>query len=226
MVLHIKKEENSSYEKAIKKINDIESSEITAIIVENGLAEGNIIKFLKSYKDKSLLSKTIVLDDIRSEAYNNIDKDFKLYAVLNTKISEEELNEIVEFIENDNFDPNKAETYEKITMLLKKMGISPSVNGFQYLRKAIYETYRNPRLLQSFTKTLYPMISRKYSKNVNCIERSMRSAIETGWLRSDYELSEKLFNGCLDYEKSKPTNGEFIATMVDELNIMNDKFDL
>lgn len=223
MIIYINENDTKNYNKGLEIINNQDN--ISGIIVKAGLKEGNIIKFLKGYKDKSLLLKTIVIDDVRCSAYNNIDRDYSVYTVLNSNTTEEELNEIIEFMLESQYDPNKTQTYERITILLKKMGISPNVNGFHYLRKAIYESYRNPRLLQSFTRTLYPMISREFNKNLKCIERSIRSAVENGWLRSDYELSERLFGDCLDYEKTKPTNGEFIATLVDELKIDDGKYD-
>ena len=51
----------------------------------------------------------------------------------------------------------------------------------------------------------------------------IRSAIETGWDRSDYEYTEKLFLNCVDFYRSKPTNGEFISIIVDKLLLQDGK---
>ncbi len=112
---------------------------------------------------------------------------------------------------------------EEISSTLKKLGIAPDKNGYHYLRKAIYECYNNPNLLTCITKGIYPLVSKEFGKNVSCIERSMRSAIETGWNRGDYEYSQNLFRSCVDYERSKPTNGEFISIIVDDLLLKNKK---
>ena len=58
------------------------------------------------------------------------------------------------------------------------------------------------------------MLAESFSKKESCIERSIRSAIETGWDRGNYEYSNELFSNCVDYYKTKPTNGEFIAIIV------------
>ena len=58
---------------------------------------------------------------------------------------------------------------------------------------------------------------KRISKKESCIERSIRSAIETGWDRGNYEYSNELFQSCVDYYKTKPTNGEFIAIIVDKI---------
>ena len=61
------------------------------------------------------------------------------------------------------------------------------------------------------------MLAKSFSKKESCIERSIRSAIETGWDRGNYEYSNELFSNCVDYYKAKPTNGEFIAIIVDKI---------
>ena len=112
----------------------------------------------------------------------------------------------------------KISIYDKVAEILKKLGIAPDKNGFHYLRKAIYECYLEPNLLTSITKEIYPMLAESFSKKESCIERSIRSAIETGWDRGNYEYSNELFKNCVDYYyKTKPTNGEFIAIIVDKL---------
>ena len=118
---------------------------------------------------------------------------------------------------NEKYNYLKIDKYEKIAEMLKKLGIDPDKNGFNYLRKAIYECYINPTLLTSITKEIYPLVSKSFSKKESCIERSIRSAIETGWDRGNYEYSNELFSNCVDYYKTKPTNGEFIAILVDKL---------
>ena len=71
--------------------------------------------------------------------------------------------------------------------------------------------------MTSITKEIYPMLAESFSKKESCIERSIRSAIETGWDRGNYEYSNELFKNCIDYYKTKPTNGEFIAIIVDKI---------
>ena len=208
----------NTYKEALEIINNFEKS-IDAIIVDGTIQGQNILSFLTGYKDESLLSRTIVLDNIKLDCYNLSASNYQLFNVIskNYRINEliYSLKEIKSKQEKYNY--KKITVYEKVSEMLKKLGIAPDKNGFHYLRKAIYECYMEPSLLTSITKEIYPMLSESFSKKESCIERSIRSAIETGWDRGNYEYSNELFQSCVDYYKTKPTNGEFIAIIVDKI---------
>jgi len=185
------------------------------------LFQENILELLMNYKNEVLLSRTIIIDNIRLDCYNLAASNYQIFNVIpkNYKINELiiSLKEIKNKQEKYNF--HKISIYDKVAEILKKLGIAPDKNGFHYLRKAIYECYMEPSLLTSITKEIYPMLAESFSKKESCIERSIRSAIETGWDRGNYEYSNELFSNCVDYYKTKPTNGEFIAIIVDKLMI-------
>ena len=207
-----------NYKSALEIINNPDYN-IDAIVVDGTLPGQNILNFLTSYKNEYLLSRTIVLDNIKLYCYNLSASPYQLFNVVpkNYKINEliYSLKEIKSKQEKYNY--KKISVYEKVAEMLKKLGIAPDKNGFHYLRKAIYECYMEPSLLTSITKEIYPMLAESFSKKESCIERSIRSAIETGWDRGNYEYSNELFQSCVDYYKTKPTNGEFIAIIVDKI---------
>lgn len=207
-----------NYKDALEIINNSDYN-IDAIVVDGTLPGQNILNFLTSYKNEYLLSRTIVLDNIKLDCYNLSASQYQLFNVVpkNYKINEliYSLKEIKSKQEKYNY--KKISVYEKVAEMLKKLGIAPDKNGFHYLRKAIYECYMEPSLLTSITKEIYPMLAESFSKKESCIERSIRSAIETGWDRGNYEYSNELFQSCVDYYKTKPTNGEFIAIIVDKI---------
>lgn len=212
------KYEATNYKDALKIIND-STSNIDAIVVDGTISGESILSFLTSYKDEVLLSRTIVIDNIKLDCYNLSASNYQIFNVIskNFKINELifSLKEIKTKKEKYNF--QKISIYDKVAEILKKLGIAPDKNGFHYLRKAIYECYLEPSLLTSITKEIYPMLAESFSKKESCIERSIRSAIETGWDRGNYEFSNELFQNCVDYYKTKPTNGEFIAIIVDKI---------
>lgn len=207
-----------NYKDALEIINNPDYN-IDAIVVDGTLPGQNILNFLTSYKNEYLLSRTIILDNIKLDCYNLSASQYQLFNVVpkNYKINEliYSLKEIKSKQEKYNY--KKISVYEKVAEMLKKLGIAPDKNGFHYLRKAIYECYMEPSLLTSITKEIYPMLAESFSKKESCIERSIRSAIETGWDRGNYEYSNELFQSCVDYYKTKPTNGEFIAIIVDKI---------
>lgn len=206
-----------NYKEALQIINS--AKDLDAILIDGTLPGENILGLLTNYKDEVLLSRTIIVDNIKLDCYNLSASNYQIFNVIpkNYKINELiiSLKEIKNKQEKYNF--HKISIYDKVAEILKKLGIAPDKNGFHYLRKAIYECYLEPSLLTSITKEIYPMLAESFSKKESCIERSIRSAIETGWDRGNYEYSNELFSNCVDYYKTKPTNGEFIAIIVDKI---------
>ena len=107
---------------------------------------------------------------------------------------------------------DKANIYEEISSILKKLGISPDKDGFHYLRRAIYECYINPTAQKNYTE-LYMILENTFSTTRKDVERSIRYSISVGFGKSDYEYSEKLFSNILDLERAYPKNSEFIAVV-------------
>lgn len=213
----------NSYNKGLEIINN-DSNSFDAIIIDASL-EGNVLNLLLNYEDKSLLSRTIVIDNIKLDCYNLLNSKYQLYNVISSNFRIEDLLMYIKNIKEKNEITNykKLSTFDEIAEILKTLGVAPDKNGFHYLRKAIYECYMNPKLLTSVTKEVYPLVGKSFDKTANCVERSIRSAIETGWDRSDYEYTEKLFLNCIDFYRSKPTNGEFISIIVDKLLLQDGK---
>lgn len=207
-----------NYKDALKLIND-ENIVIDAIVVDGTIKGENILAFLTGYKDEILLSRTIVIDNIKLDCYNLSAAHYQIFNVIPKNYKTNELVLSLKEIKNkkEKYNFMKISIYDKVAEMLKKLGIAPDKNGFHYLRKAIYECYLHPSLLTSITKEIYPMLAESFSKKESCIERSIRSAIETGWDRGNYEYSNELFQNCVDYYKTKPTNGEFIAIIVDKI---------
>lgn len=207
-----------NYKDALKIINDSNNT-IDAIVIDGTLPNGNIISLLSNYNNEILLSRTIIIDNIKLDCYNLSASSYQLYNVISKNYKTNELVYSLKAIKkkNEKYNLKKISIYDKVAEILKKLGIAPDKNGFHYLRKAIYECYLEPSLLTSITKEIYPMLAESFSKKESCIERSIRSAIETGWDRGNYEYSNELFQNCVDYYKTKPTNGEFIAIIVDKL---------
>lgn len=207
-----------TYKDALSIINDSESK-LDAIIIDGTIPGESTLSFLTSYKDEYLLSRTIILDNIKLDCYNLSASNYQIFNVIPKNYKPEELLISLKEIKNkqEKYNFSKISIYDKVAEILKKLGIAPDKNGFHYLRKAIYECYLEPSLLTSITKEIYPMLAESFAKKESCIERSIRSAIETGWDRGNYEYSNELFSNCVDYYKTKPTNGEFIAIIVDKL---------
>ena len=120
-------------------------------------------------------------------------------------------------------DANKIEAFvdeereTTLTKVLHELGIPSHIKGYQYIREGIKMIYDDEKLIGNITKKLYPNLADKYSTTSSRVERAIRHAIEVGWSRSNWKLTEDLFGQSVDFDKAKPTNSEFLVTLADWL---------
>jgi len=114
---------------------------------------------------------------------------------------------------------NDRDLKQAITTLLHSLGIPSHIKGYRYIREGIDLMYNKPSMLGAITKELYPEIAERYDTTTSRVERAIRHAIEVSWTRGDYELMEDIFGHSVDYDRAKPTNSEFIATLADKLRL-------
>ena len=97
---------------------------------------------------------------------------------------------------------------DEICSILIRCGISQNLKGYLYLKEAILLAVENPSITFQLTKILYPMIADIYDTTPECVERSMRHAIDKSW-------NESLLYG-LEFTMifvRKPSNGVFIKNL-------------
>ena len=107
----------------------------------------------------------------------------------------------------------------KVSKLLHELGMPSHIKGYQYIRDSIELMHNDPEYLGCITKQLYPYIADKYNTTSSRVERDMRHAIEVSWARGDYHLMEEIFGNSVDFDRAKPTNSEFLATVTDKINL-------
>jgi two-component system response regulator (stage 0 sporulation protein A) len=105
----------------------------------------------------------------------------------------------------------------KIFTLLRDMGISPSLKGYEYLKFAIEVTMTDRTLVHSIVKKLYPCIADYFGTKPQNVERDIRQAIKVAWSKGMNESQEQLFGNIINPSKGRPTNAEFIGTAVEFL---------
>jgi two-component system, response regulator, stage 0 sporulation protein A len=105
----------------------------------------------------------------------------------------------------------------EVTNLMRDIGVPPHLAGYQYIREAIILSLNNPKVFDSVTKVLYPTVGKKFGTSSQRVERTIRNAIETTWIRGNHDSIDSLFGYTINYGRGKPTNSEFIAMMVDKL---------
>lgn len=114
----------------------------------------------------------------------------------------------------------KSEPLEvKVTNLIHDLGVPAHIKGYQYLREAIILSVNNEEIINAVTKTLYPLLSKKYETTPSRVERAIRHAIEVAWNRGEIAVHDKIFGYTVNSNKGKPTNSEFIALLSDKIRL-------
>ena len=106
-----------------------------------------------------------------------------------------------------------------ISQVLRDCGIPASLSGYQFIREAIFLKFHNAGYRTSITKALYPDVAAAFHTTASRVERSIRHAIEVGWVRGNADILEHYFGYTTNPHSGKPTNGEFIATICDHLHL-------
>lgn len=101
--------------------------------------------------------------------------------------------------------------YERETSdLLRRLGVNNSYVGFRYTSYGVIRAIANPELLVYISKGLYVEISVEYHTSIGCVERNIRTIINTIWLHGNRELLNQVFGFELE---QKPRNGAFIDAL-------------
>ena len=85
------------------------------------------------------------------------------------------------------------------------------------MREGVKLAVKQPDIINSITKKLYPMIGEKYSTSASKVERAIRHAIEVAWNKGRIDSINNIFGVRAYIGSEKPTNGEFIALIADKM---------
>lgn len=108
---------------------------------------------------------------------------------------------------------------KEIVMALRELGIPADLLGYEYLKQAICLCMDDRSYIKTLTKRLYPAIAEKFETTPTRVERAIRHAIEVCWNRGNVTTLNRYFGYTIDAKKDKSTNGEFIATVVEQLRL-------
>jgi len=103
-----------------------------------------------------------------------------------------------------------------ISATLSRMGISASIKGYHFIRRAIMMAVDNEEALIGITKGLYPDIGKLFKTSASKVERAIRHAIESAWKKNGQQVYFEVV-GYLTPDK--PTNGQFIAALTEYFRI-------
>ena len=110
------------------------------------------------------------------------------------------------------FDLHQKRQFTRETILqeiLLDLGIQKKHDGFTYMTEGTLMRLDNPNL--SVTKELYPDIAKRHQKKPGDVERSIRSALEAGFLRGPQALWQFYFPNI----RKRPSNSLFLSVIAD-----------
>ena len=199
----------------VKKYKD----DIDLVIMDTLLSEVDGLAVLDEFSKFDHKFKTILTCSTRNNIIFSRITDYDIDYILLKPYNPKDLENVINSIFNKSVINENGNLESKITKMLHALGIPSHIKGYQYIRESILLIYRNPYIVGGITKQLYPEVATKYNTTSSRVERAIRHAIEVSWNRGDYDYMEELFGHSVDYDRAKPTNSEFIATVADKLRL-------
>ncbi len=214
-ISRVEKDGESGLKTAIENMNNLD-----LVILDSLLPNRDGLSILNEFKNANTKFKVILTSSIKNTTVlNNLEK-YDIDYVLLKPYKLDDLSNVIEMVFNTALASNNKNALEpRITKMLHSLGVPSHIKGYQYIRESIMLIYNNPYIIGGITKELYPEVASRYKTTSSRVERAIRHAIEVSWNRGDYEYMEELFGHSVDYDRAKPTNSEFIATVADKLRL-------
>ena len=198
------------------------SKSFDVIIMDIIMPKMDGISILEEMQKQGIKKNVIILTSYKKETtikmVSEYDVDYYMLKPFDISALEKRILSIAGKNGKNNEKKNSNVEVE-ISKLLHSLGIPSHIRGYQYIRESVYIMYQNPDMIGGITKCIYPEIANRFETTASRVERAIRHAIEVSWTRGDYEMMEELFGHSVDYDRSKPTNSEFIATLADSLRL-------
>ncbi|MCM1009151.1 MAG: sporulation initiation factor Spo0A C-terminal domain-containing protein [Ruminococcus flavefaciens] len=104
-----------------------------------------------------------------------------------------------------------------VTKILLELGAPANLKGYEYLKTAVELSVKNVNLFRREIMSLYVEVAERCQTNVHCVERSIRTVIE-----SIFYKNPKRFEIFFGYPVGKPRNSELIGLIAEKVRIMMD----
>ena len=104
-----------------------------------------------------------------------------------------------------------------VTKILLELGAPANLKGYEYLKVSTELAVKNANLFRKEIMNLYAEVAETCRTNVRCVERSIRTFIE-----SIYYKNPKRFENFFGYPVGKPRNSELIGLISEKIRTMTD----
>lgn len=178
------------------------------------------LTILDKLKERNIDKKVVLLSAYKDDnVLHNLSRYNVNYYMLKPFSLESLELRLKDILLNEQKSPQDLASQQKITKILHTLGVPSHIKGYVYIRDSIGIMATLNEGCGGITKEVYPEIAKKYNTTPSRVERAIRHAIEISWNRGDYDTMEEIFGHSVDYDKAKPTNSEFIATIADHIKM-------
>ena len=163
--------------------------------------------------DSSYDATKIILTDRSDPNRYIIEKDEILY--ISKNLGEDCICEILKYHLKRSDKDTQINKY--VTKILLELGAPANLKGYEYLEVSTELAVKNENLFRKEIMNLYSEVAERCHTNVRCVERSIRTVIE-----SIYYKNPKRFESFFGYPVGKPRNSELIGLIAEKIRTMTD----
>jgi two-component system response regulator (stage 0 sporulation protein A) len=199
----------------LEKLKEYSPKKMPVIIMLSAIGQDNITQkaislgaqyyFVKPFNLDLLAERIRMLGNSKRESLNSpgkFDSTFHHYSP---------------FLKKDSVFTNYIEEY--VTKIIRELGIPAHIKGYKFLRDAIIMAENDIDFISSITKLVYPDIAKRYNTTATRVESAIRHAIEVAWEKGESETFNRIFGYNVNTTMKRPSNTEFIATLIDTLKL-------
>lgn len=150
---------------------------------------------------------------------DDINARFKLEELLEAGWTLKDLLDLMKEIEviANYVEEKEVSTEAKVRQVLKKLGVPTSVNGYQYLVKAVMYYIDDSTVIKNLSANLYVKIADDFKETPKRVDYAIRGAIEKAWQRGNYDLLKELFADAVSEKMGNPSVKCFISVVGEEV---------
>lgn len=101
--------------------------------------------------------------------------------------------------------------------IMKDVGIPVHLLGYRYIITALRIVIEEQNGFIESVSNLYIDIAKRHHTTPSKVERAIRHAVENAYERGDEDVLRDYFGNTISALSGKPTNGQFICTIVEHL---------
>ena len=161
--------------------------------------------------DSSYDATKIILTDRSDPNRYIIEKDEILY--ISKNLGEDCICEILKYHLKRSDKDTQISKY--VTKILLELGVPANLKGYEYLKVSAELAVKSGNLFRKEIMNLYAEVAKRCHTNVRCVERSIRTIIE-----SVYYKNPKRFENFFGYPVGKPRNSELIGLIAEKIRTM------